>query len=239
MTTMQAVLDGILPDLIEHGSSSSSYASTPTTMNPLTKDQELAVAELIEQLWRSKEKSDHNTKHLHELVPPYVLARLIPTWESQWRVVYYALIELFRRRKEKKVDDLELVKKGAFVKETLRLYAPVKSVKRMSSDGREEVFPIAPLMRDSHAWGDDALVFDPNRTFTSEQEIKLKKVFGMGELKCVAGLDFVQQFCGLIIVKVAEHFDVVEGDEWDSLPSPLVNERGKYEGLVIARVNGN
>jgi hypothetical protein len=57
----------------------------------------------------------------------------------------------------------------------------------------------------------------------------------MGELKCVAGIKFVQDFCGTIIRKVKEEFEREDAEKWESLENPLINARGKYEDLYVVK----
>jgi len=287
--TMRTVLDFMLPDFLLASPASSpptpspstfsSPASSPPTPSPSTFSSAVLspsyatiihAANLIDELWRSPDPN--NTTLLHSVFSRELLSRLIPMYESQWRVVFYALLEHFRQKNEKieeseeneEIEEIEEIEKSEeggneksgenkkskgimdtrnsnqLVKETLRLYAPVKSVKRkVMGEGEEEkvyVYPLAEVMREKEIWGEDALEFNPDRTYTKNQEEEIKKVFGMGELKCIAGIKFVQDFCGAIIRKVTEEFERVDGGEWEKLPSPLVNVRGMYEDLCVRKV---
>jgi hypothetical protein len=72
-------------------------------------------------------------------------------YESQWRVVFYALLENFRIKTDKNENKMEEREIPQLVKETLRLYAPVKTVKRVVKEGKSEeepttyVYPIAQV----------------------------------------------------------------------------------------------
>jgi hypothetical protein len=274
---MRTVLDFMLPDFLLSSPASSPPAPSPSAFPSAVLSPSYATiihaANLIDELWRSPDPN--NTSLLHSVFSRELLSRLIPMYESQWRVVFYALLEHFRQKNEKseeceeneeseeneEIEEIEKSEEGGneksrenkkskeimdtrnsnqLVKETLRLYAPVKSVKRkVMGVGEEEkvyVYPLAEVMREKEIWGEDALEFNPDRTYTKNQEEEIKKVFGMGELKCIAGIKFVQDFCGAIIRKVTGEFERVDGGEWEKLPSPLVNVRGMYEDLCVRKV---
>ena len=126
------------------------------------------------------------------------------------------------------------------MKETLRLYAPVKSMKRMieGEEGEVEIFTylIAEPLRSKEIFGEDAEEFNIGRIYTKQQEEKIREAFGKGELKCIAGLPFVQYFCGAIIKEIMIQFERVDEGEWERLSSPLINRRGLYEDLHIVKV---
>lgn len=124
-----------------------------------------------------------------------------------------------------------------WIKETLRLYPPVKRVIRKDSQGNEISFSIVENIRKKDLWGDDYLVFNPWREYTPEQNSNLKNVFGIGSLQCVAGLNFVIKFCGGIMKRIGERYDCVEEDKWKELISPLENRRdvSSYANLLVCK----
>jgi len=58
-------------------------------------DDMRTAAILIDELWSSEEENGSKRERLHKIISPSVLSKLIPAWESQWRLVYYALLEHF------------------------------------------------------------------------------------------------------------------------------------------------
>jgi len=234
LLTMKVVLEVFLSDLLSDPSSSPSPRPLILSPNP-SHSTILEAADLIEDLWKSPDSL--KTSQLHTLFSPAVLSRLIPMYESQWRVVFYSLVEYFRRSDIQ--DTKEEEESERFVKEVLRMYPPVKSVKRVSEQSSVPiVFSIAEEMKNRDIWGDDVEVFNPAREYTKKQKEEVQKVFGMGELKCVAGFKFVQRFCGSIVRKVVEEYKREDAGEWDKIPDgPLANARGEYEDLFIVKRN--
>lgn len=221
VVTMKAVMDVLLADHFER---------------PLTIPETLEVAKAIDILWDHKD--DTWKASLHALVPPEALAKLIPAWESQWRVIFYALMELFRHPPSSPGMSVDNI--NGYISETLRLYPPVKRVHRrwmwMSYS-----YDIANKLRSYSIWGESAETFNPAResSYTDEQKLAASSMarcaFGMGELKCIANKVVAEKFCGAVADTLYQNI-TYSGDEWQEIEQlpVLENKRGLYGDLCVS-----
>ncbi|CAI2167808.1 9142_t:CDS:1 [Funneliformis geosporum] len=147
---------------------------------------------------------------------------IIPAYETMWRVVLYAILEIkirpLLRNKEttegnanidfEKLDDavkvfLEKPKNVSkvpplchVIQETLRLYPPTRHIHR-EKEGLRVTVDVEAIHRDPKIWGDDALLFNPERFHKKPEEASFIP-FSVGPLKCVAA-EFAPTFAAIII----------------------------------------
>lgn len=191
---------------------------------------------------------------------------IIPAYETMWRVALRCFMEIRLRHPQyrsvfddflaspdssefiRRRDEFDGVSAADIVNETLRLYPPMKNIRRAVPRelGRVEGANIECLQQNSAFWGADASSFRPARWAemkgkgTSWTEImKHFAPFGMGPFKCPAGVlqpAFAQRMIGLVVGALDAAFR--ERGEWvadgaGDLEKLLVNDRIAYDQLTL------
>jgi len=105
---------------------------------------------------------------LHKIISPTALSYLIPVWETQWRVVFYTVLEVLRTTRKIGYSTGTPLSFDKFVRETLRLHAPVKRIHRKLGWWSMS-FDIMNRMKSTAMWGAYAHIFDENRPYSPEQ----------------------------------------------------------------------
>ncbi|GES87371.1 cytochrome P450 [Rhizophagus clarus] len=182
---------------------------------------------------------------------------LIPAYETMWRVVLYAILEIKVRpllNKDYGITELDLkeidnavktflkkpnhstLKKDSFIlwciiQETLRLYPPTRNIHRVDDKNNTVTIEVEKIHRDPENWGEDATFFKPKR-FLSNKMNKAHIPFSHGKLKCVAADKFAPTFSAILISAILDRVDdVILGQKTKeslSLKANLPFENNRY-----------
>jgi hypothetical protein len=173
---------------------------------------------------------------------------LIPAYETMWRVVLYAILEIKVRPSLKKdydtkeLDFKELesavktfLKKPnpstlkndssilwCIIQETLRLYPPTRHIHRVDEKNKI-VIDVEKIHRDPENWGEDATFFRPKR-FLSNKMNKAYIPFSYGKLRCVAADKFAPTLAAILISAILDRVDdIIPGQKIKESLSPKAN----------------
>ena len=167
---------------------------------------------------------------------------IVPGWETMWRLVFYALLELLRRpalldelRKQLSGDCLPL---RCLLKETLRLYPPTKNIYRTHLNTNQEVsISVQTIHRDKNVWGCDALEFRPER-FTVPLTTEQQASYLPFSISCPARHAFAYDFAGALVAEVLRCCPTLTlRDGHLSLPTDnlLSLSRNAYDDIIVTR----
>lgn len=186
---------------------------------------------------------------------------LIPSFEAPWRAIFYTLLALLQTRDEGRSVDIDSFRNRknaadfnpramAVVYESLRLYPPIRRVRR------QKRVDIEYVQRHPLYWGSNAQMWDPTRFLDENNKINTSLLqpaaawmpFAVGSLKCPSANGYSAQ---LVVVIISEILNQIlpgqdgkhglhwrlQGPEWDPATSaePLRPGREEY-GTVKAVV---
>ena len=168
---------------------------------------------------------------------------IVPGWETMWRVVFYSLLELLRRREL--LEELRLQLNQSYrkclllqwtVKEILRLYPPTKNIYRSHRMTGEDVqISIKQIHYDENVWGMDARSFRPDR-FKDKLTDEQNKCYLPFSISCPARHGFAYAFAGAIIAEILQHcptFTLTDQCKLFSTDQLLDMARDSYKDLTI------
>ncbi|UJR26117.1 hypothetical protein I4U23_007463 [Adineta vaga] len=172
---------------------------------------------------------------------------IVPGWETMWRLVFYSLLELLRRRnlleelRQKLNDtskpyhrDCSLLE--SILKETLRLYPPTKNIYRTNIQTGEQVcINILHIHRNETIWGSDALQFRSER-FEKELNEEQKMHYLPFSISCPARHKFAYTFAGVIVAQILKQCPKLTVTDECTLPTAnhlLDITRNSYNELLI------
>ncbi|KAF0513780.1 cytochrome P450 [Gigaspora margarita] len=160
---------------------------------------------------------------------------IIPAYETMWRVLLYAILEIKVReflivknnskmKKNNHLKDLNnsidnFLKNPTYstlktnslnliVKETLRLYPATRRIHR-TCNGRKYMIDVEKIHRDPTTWGDDSLCFKPER-FEKSDTSSWYIPFSVGKMKCAASEKFAPTVAAILIAAVLSSVDIVD-----------------------------
>jgi hypothetical protein len=238
-----------------------------------SEDDVKTITSLINTLWlASKQDQDHPSsststsqfeKHKAELscaIPKvfgvYAKGRdnplniLIPAYETLWRIVLRAFLEIrfrsavhsdltpiFRRFIEnpsRLTFELSHYSSGISIKhlvnESLRLYPPTRRIYRqmgLDDGARKERLgvDVEALQRQESIWGNNALDWDPRRWVNKIKTNEGFVPFGMGKFECPARGSFGPMMVGVLVGSLVLGFPDKDGVRWE------VADEAEREGL--------
>jgi cytochrome P450 len=175
---------------------------------------------------------------------------LIPAFEAPWRAIYYTLLALLQTYDEGRSEDIQALRNRkdiadfepralAVVYESLRLYPPIRRVRR------QQRVDIEYVQRHPLYWGQNADVWDPTRFLDDDGTIKGSMLrsgaawmpFAIGSLKCPSANGYSAQLVVLIVGEILKQIlpdhDGRHGIRW-RLQGPEWETVGPVDGLLRA-----
>ncbi|KAF2108877.1 cytochrome P450 [Lophiotrema nucula] len=175
---------------------------------------------------------------------------LIPAFEAPWRAIFYTLLALLQAHDEGRSDDIKALRdrKGAadfepralaVVYESLRLYPPIRRVRR------QRRVDIESVQRHPLYWGSNADVWDPTRFLDEDNNIKTSLLrsgaawmpFAVGSLKCPSANGYSARLVVVIVGEILRHIlpeqDGRQGLRW-KLQGPEWEAAAPVDGLLRA-----
>ena len=172
---------------------------------------------------------------------------IVPGWETMWRVVFYSLLELLRRREllqELRVQ-LNQCEQQSYrkclllqwiLKEILRLYPPTKNIYRSDrTTGQDVQISVKQIHYDKNVWGSDARSFRPNR-FKDKLTDEQNHSYLPFSISCPARHGFAYAFAGAIVAEILQHCPTFSlADQSNSLQTDQLLDmaRDSYKDLLI------
>ena len=236
-----------------------------------------STSEALDDLQRAADKLIDNLRHLFSPAKSSFLVEhllcnvsgsstdynplnlVIPVFEAPWRVTYYTLLAALQRGQSEPQHVVTL--RGsmpdqppppaaqAVILETLRLYPPIRRVRR---DTRVD---IEAVQRDSRYWGLRAEEFEPARFLDAEGKVDRSLTapssawmpFAVGSMRCPTAGGYSIRLIAVIVGELFRQMvpaDAtirwnVEGDEWDENASNgnlLRAGRGEYGNVDLVVV---
>jgi cytochrome P450 len=175
---------------------------------------------------------------------------LIPAFEAPWRATYYTLLALLQTRNEGRSEDINALRNRkdvvdfkpralAVVYESLRLYPPIRRVRR------QKRVDIEFVQRHPLYWGPNAGVWDSTRFLDEENNIQGSILrsgaawmpFAIGSLKCPSANRYSAQLIVLVVGEVLRQImpgqDAKQNLRW-RLQGPEWEATGPVNGLLRA-----
>ncbi|CAG8741148.1 16124_t:CDS:1, partial [Dentiscutata heterogama] len=191
---------------------------------PQNKDKDINV---IQEISKIAHKHLNDTQELPQPTSGFInptkdeletpLNIILPAYETMWRVLLYAILEikvreiLLIKNNSKRVKNIHLknlsdsinifLKNPSYstlkgnslnliVKETLRLYPATRHIHRIHN-GRDYTIDVETIHRDPTIWGDDSLHFKPER-FEKPNALSSSSYipFSVGRMRCAAADKF-------------------------------------------------
>ncbi|CAG8450002.1 7136_t:CDS:1 [Acaulospora colombiana] len=188
---------------------------------------------------------------------------LLPAYETMWRVLLYAVLEIKVRGLLKSRNDERKVKNNflkrldteakdllrnphrasknnslnLIVKETLRLYPATRHIHR-EKDGWKYIIDVEAIHRNPTAWGSDASRFNPER-FKDFSQNDHYIPFSVGPMQCVA-TKFAPTLAAILIASVISSVDILDivgnntVSKYQANPDiPFENSRRSFENTFV------
>ncbi|RIA94049.1 cytochrome P450 [Glomus cerebriforme] len=171
----------------------------------------------------------HDDPLADELESP--LNILIPAYETMWRVVLYAILEIKVRPSLKNEDPVEgndfgeldndvkvflenpILNKDStlwcIIHETLRLYPPTRHIHRVDENLNKFTIEVEKIHRDPKNWGEDAALFKPKRFLNLNTNNEAYIPFSGGKLKCIAADKFAPTLAATLISSILDRVDII------------------------------
>ena len=176
---------------------------------------------------------------------------IIPIFEAPWRVTYYTLLSILqpgpsnpkyvKALRDCRPEKLPPPGTLAIIYESLRLYPPIRRVRR------DERVDIETVMRDPQYWGPTATKFDPARFLDKNGNVDRSLItpgsawmpFAVGSMRCPTMTGYSARMMTVIVGEVLRRIFSsdeklwwdFEGDEWDhpaQIGEPLRAGREQY-----------
>ncbi|CAG8749842.1 236_t:CDS:1, partial [Racocetra fulgida] len=186
---------------------------------------------------------------------------VLPAYETMWRVLLYAILEIkvreillsknnLKRKNDKYFKNLNnsidtFLKNPShstlrtnqldlIVKETLRLYPATRHLYRTQNEKKYGI-DIEAIQRDTTVWGDDALCFKPERFENPNASSSPSYIpFSVGKMKCIAANKFAPTVAAILIAAVLSSVDIVDVVENEAVEKYLKNPYLTFDNSRLA-----
>ncbi|CAG8518123.1 22397_t:CDS:1 [Cetraspora pellucida] len=186
---------------------------------------------------------------------------VLPAYETMWRVLLYAILEIKVREILLTKNNLKMEKNiylkninnsidtflknpsdstlknnqlNFIVKETLRLYPATRHIHR-TLNGKDNTIDVEAIQRDHTVWGDDALCFKPERFENPNASSSASYIpFSIGKMKCIAADKFAPTVAAILISAILSSVDIVDVIENEAIEKYLKNPHLPFENHRLA-----
>ncbi|CAG8508242.1 16196_t:CDS:2 [Dentiscutata erythropus] len=186
---------------------------------------------------------------------------ILPAYETMWRVLLYAILEikvreiLLIKNNSKRMKNIHLkdlndsinifLKNPSYstlkgnslnliVKETLRLYPATRRIHR-TCNGRKYTIDVETIHRDPTIWGDDSLHFKPERFEKPNVLSSFSYIpFSVGHMRCVAADKFAPTVAAILIAAVLSSVDIIDVVDNEAIENYRKNPDLPFENHRLA-----